>query len=157
MRPRKTAIVPQVIFGTAAITGVIPACGGNTESDRGKAGSAGQSSRGGQGGRGGSPGGGGTGAFYVLAIGGYGNQPVDPARGGTAGTGGFIALGAYGFGGSPPDAGPGGSAGDDADAGPGGAAGADGTGGLPDSGLPGVGGFIVLAIDAFRGRRPPGS
>ena len=148
MKARRTAIVPKVIFSTAAITSVIPACGGNTESDRGKAGAAGKAGQSGQGGNVGTGGNGGTGAFYVLAIGGFGNQPVDAgiARGGSAGTGGFLPLGAYGFGGSGATA-AGGAGGD-----MGGAAGE-----LPDAGPPNAGGYIVLAIEAFRGSRDPGS
>ena len=143
MRPRRTAIVPNMIWGTA-IASIVPsqlvACGGTTV-EQGSGGSGGQSSAG-HSGRSAGEGGKiqGYAGYIVLAIGAFGPDFAGAPGSGAGGSDVMIA----GAGGS--GAGTGGSA-----AGAGGsAAGAGGSAGK--SSTAGHAGFIVLAAAAFGGK-----
>jgi hypothetical protein len=131
MRARRTAIVPNMIWGTA-MASIVPlqltACGGSSN-DPGSGGSAGQVNHAGSTGQGGhaNAGAGGTdqgfAGYIVLAIAAFGNE-----------------------GGGPPDNGTGGS-----DVMLGGSGGESAAGGKGPNGH--AGGFIVLAAAAFGGAK----
>jgi hypothetical protein len=132
MRARRTAIVPNMIWGTA-MASIVPlqltACGGSSN-DPGSGGSAGQVNHAGSTGQGGhaNAGAGGTdqgfAGYIVLAIAAFGNEGGSLPGAGTGGS--DVMLG--------------GSGGESA-----------GSGGKEPSGN--AGGFIVLAAAAFGGAK----
>ncbi|MES1178047.1 MAG: hypothetical protein ABUL62_27235 [Myxococcales bacterium] len=135
MRPRRTAIVPRVLFGTAVV-GLVPlevgACGGTAESDGGGSNHAGAT---------GVPAGAGGGTNHAGASG-------STSHAGAPQGGGYIVLGGA-FNGGSGASGNGGHAGTEvAMAGEGGA---DDGGAAGESANGGSAGFIVLAINAFGG------
>ncbi len=151
MRPRRTAIVPRVLFGTAVV-GLVPlevgACGGTAESDGGGSNHAGAT---------GVPAGAGGGTNHAGATGVPAGAGGGTNHAGASGStshagapqgGGYIVLGGA-FNGGSGASGNGGHAGTEvAMAGEGGA---DDGGAAGESANGGSAGFIVLAINAFGG------